>query len=154
MLKEAFLKGFLAGTKSLSKKTLKGYKQDSIANGGPDSFIAWLPTLAAKKIVGEKKVNDALWGIQRRAMGADMIAGHIPDKIMKKMPVGKELFQQKDMIPVGKGLHKEVSRTSLLAPAVKARDIAAPLIVGVALEKALKNLRKRDGQEPSQTSRE
>lgn len=135
MIKESFLKGFLRkGISSLDKRVLRGYRRESMRGAGPDSFIAWLPIEAAKKLVGPKKVHKALWKVQKGALNADMLAGSVP----QKLPLVGGLFTQHDLVPFGKGLQKEVDRPSILAPLVKARDIAAPIVVGVALEKRLR----------------
>lgn len=141
------------GAKSLSKRVRRGYRSEMMRSGGPDSLVAWPFIEAAKKIVGPKKTYKALNKLHEGALSADMIAGSIPHKVMQKMPIGKRLFMQRDQVPYGKGLLKEVDRTSLLAPLVKARDVAAPIALGVASSKVLNKFRKDDGQGTSQTSR-
>lgn len=108
-------------------------------------MVAWPFIEASKKIVGPKKTYKALNKLHEKALSADMIAGHLPHKIMQKMPIGKNLFIQRDTVPYGKGMLKEVDRTSLMAPLVKARDVAAPIALGVALDKVVK--KNRTGNE-------
>jgi hypothetical protein len=59
---------------------------------------------------------------------------------LEKLPGGKSLFRVKEKVRWGKDLEKEISRSSALAPIMKARDIAEPILVGVGLEKGIKAL--------------
>ncbi len=133
-----------SGVKSLSKRVRRGYRSEMMRSGGIDSIAAWPFIAASKAIAGPKKTYKAINKLHEGALNVDMVAGSIPHKIMQKMPIGKKLFIQRDNVPYGKGLLKEVDRTSLLAPLVKARDVAAPIALGVALDKVLKKTRKDD----------
>lgn len=136
------------GLKDMPKDLQSGYRSEAMRGGGPDSLATWVLSAAAKPFVGKKNVAKGLWGISRHATHADSVAGRVPHAIMSKMPFGKKLFVQKDIIPHGKkGNFKEVERTSLTAPLSKANAIAAPLITGIALERAAKRLKeKRDAK--------
>ena len=132
------------GVKTFSKRVHRGLRSETVRSGGMDSLAAWPLIEGAKKVFGPKKTYKALHKIHEKALNADMVAGRIPHKIMQKMPFGKKLFVQKDQVPYGKGHLKEVERTSLLAPLVKVRDVAAPIALGVESEKVLKKFRKDD----------
>jgi len=115
------------------EKAWKGYKQ--LGGGGSDSLLMYLPELAAEKVFGKDKVQNAAWrAIHRPALKADTAVGHT----LGKIPGLKKLFTTTEKVPWGDKLHKEISRSSALAPLTKLRDLGAPVIVGVGLEKALK----------------
>jgi hypothetical protein len=155
MIKEAFMKGFVqkllgTGTSSLSKRVRVGYRKQ-VGHGGPSSFVMWLPLEAASRLpsgVG-RKIKRGWQNLELRALDADMIAGGVPHAITKHLPLVKNLFIQKDLVPYGKGMLKEVERTSLMAPMAKAMEIASPIIVGVEADKAL-NKWKKDKDEHGQ----
>ena len=118
-----------------AKKALKGYRRQANDNG-LDSITTMLPNWAAKKIFGEKKVNDLVWNkIHRPALSLDTTVG----AGLQKIPFAKKLFTSEDTIPWNKSgdLLKKVERASALAPISKARNIAAPIVLGVAMEKGL-----------------
>lgn len=114
-----------------------GYKRQG--TGGSESLVAFLPSILAEKVLGKERVREAFWKyVNAPALKADSTVGHA----IGKVPGLKGLFTVKEKIPVGKDLWKQVERTSALAPIVKARDIAAPVIIGVGLEKGLGKITK------------
>jgi hypothetical protein len=125
-----------------------------VLHGGDGSILLWpIKALAEKAIGGSKgieKVRGAAWKyIHRPALRADIAAGRVAEKVPL---VGKSLFRMKESVPwgpPGEGLHKEILRSSALAPLAKARDIAEPILVGVGLEKGLKKLRDWKTQSPN-----
>jgi hypothetical protein len=108
----------------------------------------------ARKLFGKGKVNRALRNVNQAGLKADTLVGRAGHAVTKHLPkgFGKDLFVQKDLVPVGKGMHKEVRRTSVLAPANKAMGIAAPIVVGVVLDKQIRKV-KHSGQQPEKISR-
>ena len=116
-------------------KALAAYKRQA-GKTGPESFVSWLPTMAAEKMLGKKKVRDAMWkAIGKPALLADTAAGNV----LKKIPGGKNLFTATEKVPWDnkEKFYRTIRRSSALAPLVKARNVAAPIIVGVAFEKGI-----------------
>lgn len=127
----------------------KAYKSQSI-KAGDESLLLWPLKALATKAAPKKYRTQAesfMWNaIGAPALRADMAVG----RILEKTPlIGKKLFRVKEEVPWGKGLKKEVERSSALAPLAKARDIAEPILVGVGLEKGIKKLKdyKSQGQD-------
>lgn len=119
-------------------KVWSGYRSQSMRAGGPDSLVMFLPNLIAGKMLGHGKVQKAMWKhVGAPALKADTAAG----QVLSKTPiVGKTLFTTKEKIPWGKGMFKEVERSSALAPLTKLRDVAEPIAVGYGLEKGMRTL--------------
>jgi hypothetical protein len=83
-------------------------------------------------------------------MMADIHAG----RFLAKTPlVGKSLFRIKEQVPWGKNLYKEIERSSALGPLIKARELGAPIIIGVGLEKGLTKLKYKESS-PMNTQQE
>lgn len=134
------------GVSALPIREMRGFRSQSIRSLGPDSLLLYLPTLAARKLLGTKRVSKAFWKYwQKPALSADIVAG----KALGKIPGLKGLFTLKEEIPWGKKMLKQVERPSGLAPLIKTRDIAAPIIIGVGLEKGLKGIRKQVMDQPT-----
>lgn len=118
----------------------RSYRAQSM-RAGDESLLMWPLRAAASKVLPKRytaKSKSFMWDyLGAPALRADMAIG----KALEKTPVvGKRLFRVKDEVPWGKGLKREVERSSALAPLVKARDIAEPILVGVGLEKGIKKL--------------
>ena len=138
----------------VKSKTIRGqfgkaiedaYRGQAIRDGMVDSFVAWPFIAGAKKVMGNRKVMRHMWEkIQKPALNADTVLGAGADKVVRNLPGGKNLFKQKDLLPWGKGIKKEVTRTSLFAPAVKAKNIAAPIALGSAVDKAMNKRNKSE----------
>jgi hypothetical protein len=135
-------KAFKTGVSSTTPAKLdpaevyRGFRSQSLREaGGPLSILGWGPQLLAEKMMGKKRVRKAIWKhVSEPALRADIAAGHV----FSKTPlVGKKLFRKKEHIPVGKGLQREVERSSALAPFEKVRDLAEPVLIGVGLEKGV-----------------
>jgi len=134
--KERAPKGF---AKAISEKDVNrawdGYKQNG--SGGTDSLVATIPAWIAEKALGKDKVKDFFWkNVHKPALRADTAVGHT----LGKIPGAKGLFTTTEKIPWGKRDFREIDRSSALAPLSKIRDIGAPIIVGVGLEKGVKKL--------------
>ena len=131
-MSKSFSKGIDVGAKS---RALKGYKLQA-SKGGVESFISYLPVMAAEKVFGKQKVRNAMWkAVSKPALIADTAAGNV----LKKIPGGKNIFTANERIPWdNKGeFYRKVRRSSAMAPIVSARNIATPIIVGVAFEKGI-----------------
>lgn len=145
------------------ERAYQGYRSQALRQGGgPDSFLMWPFTSAAETIGVNKptfrtlskaekarrtrrkanrlrKVRGAAWKyMSRPALAADTAAGNV----LGKIPGAKGVFTAKEKVPWAKGLHKEVERSSALAPVTKLRDTAEPIIVGIGLEKGVEKLRE------------
>ena len=126
-----------------ARKVWAGLKRHSEEGlGGVDSLFTWPFVAAAEKGFGKKKVRNALWKtVGAPAMKADILAGRLGQKI----PGMKGLFTENVKIPTGRqGHYREISRASGLAPLTKSYGLAAPIVVGVAAEKALRQLKGKD----------
>jgi len=120
----------------------KGLEEHARESGGPASLLAWPFTAAAEKIIGKEKVRKAMWKqVGRRAMAADVAAGRLGQKIPL---LGKTLFTERIKVPWGdkKGMYKEIERASALVPVTKAKDFVAPIVLGVAAEKGVREYKK------------
>lgn len=136
-------KGFAAGISEKDKeKAYRGYRAQAMRTG-EDSLLAFLPKMLAEKALGKGKVSKALWkGVHEPALRADTAAGHV----LSKTPVLGGLFKVKEQIPWGKGLHKDVTRSSALGPLTKLRDVAEPIAIGVGLERGVHKLKEMSGR--------
>lgn len=128
------------------KKAWQGYRQQG--TDSTDSLLAFLPMMAVEKLIGQKKVRNFLWKkVNAPALKADTAIGNAAAKI----PGMKRLFTAKETIPWGKKNLREVERASALAPLVKVRNIAAPILVGSGIERGISKLREHNkdkGNEP------
>jgi hypothetical protein len=120
-------------------KAWAGYKHQG--SQGTESLLASVPSWISEKVVGKEKTRDFFWKhVHKPALQADTAAGHA----LGKIPGAKGLFTTTDKVPWGPGMHKDIHRSSALAPLSKIRDIGAPIIVGVGLEKGLKKITGAD----------
>jgi hypothetical protein len=141
---------FTKGIRGVSNpdKAYRAYRAQSMRSGD-ESLLLWPARAIASKVLPKKhstKIKSLMWdALGAPALKVDTAVGNV----LSKTPlVGKKLFRIKEDVPWGKGLKKEVERSSALAPLVKARDIAEPILVGVGLEKGIKKLEKmRQGQD-------
>lgn len=133
---KAIPKSLVTGLKtSNTAKAFEGYKRIH-QDGGLDSLVAYLPMKAAEKVFGKEKTRDALWHFAGKpSLVADTAAGNL----MHKLPGAKGLFTVTDKVPIGKkpGFYMDVDRASITAPLVKARNFAAPIVMGVTLDKGI-----------------
>jgi hypothetical protein len=111
---------------------------------GDGSLLLWPIKSLAEKIIGGakgvEKIRGGTWKyISAPALRADMALG----RKLEKLPGGKSIFRVKEKVPWGMGIEKEITRSSALAPLMKVRDIAEPILVGVGLEKGIKSLSKK-----------
>ena len=139
--------GFTAGTSSPNaQRTWNAYREKAMTSGGgADSLLLYPVQLAAEKALGKERVRNRMWkAVGAPALRADTAIG----RVLEKTPlIGKKLFRVKEQVPWGKGLHREVERSSALGPLTKARDIAAPIIVGAGLEKGVRAMTKKKDSE-------
>lgn len=127
-------KGMAEGISEKNKeKAYAGYRAQAM-RGGEDSIVGFLPKMLAEKVLGKKRVNHALWkGLHEPALRADTAVGNV----LSKAPIVGRAFKVKESIPWGKGLHKDVTRSSALGPLTKLRDVAEPIAIGVGLERGI-----------------
>lgn len=132
-------KAFAAGVSEPDKvKAFKGYRAKAMRNG-TDSFALFIPQLIAEKALGKKKVRKAFWKyLDEPALRADTAAGNL----LAKTPVIGRAFKVKEQVPWGKGLHKDIERSSALGPLSKLRDISEPIAVGVGLERGIHKIKE------------
>lgn len=141
-LKHHFTRGL---NKTFDKRTVGAFKRQSTRAGGPDSMIAFgaekaLGSMASKR--GKAKLRNAIWHTAQKApLDVDTALGHVARDAMPGKTL-KKLFTLKEQVPAGKDLIKEVNRPSVTAPLVKAKNVAAPVIVGYTIEKALRKARE------------
>jgi hypothetical protein len=136
-----------------AQRVWDGYREKAMTSGGgADSLLLYPLQAGFEKAFGKGRVRDKMWkAVGAPALRADTAVG----KVLEKTPfVGKKLFRVKEQVPWGKGLHRDVERSSALGPLTKARDIAAPIIVGVGLEKGIKAMSKKKNSEDDQHTRE
>lgn len=136
-----------------AERAWKGYRsQATESGGGVESLLMYPAQLAAEKILGRERVRGGLWKyVSGPALKADTAAGNF----LSRTPlIGKRLFRVKEKIPWRGRLHREIERSSALGPLTKARDIAAPLAIGVGLEKGMKQLTKSAPQSSESSSRD
>lgn len=145
---KGFIKGLGKGVDP--ERAWRGYRHQAMS-GNDESLLLWPLRSAAEKIIGGRKgirkVRGGAWKhVGSKILRADMALG----RGLQKIPlIGKKMFTVKEDVPWGKGLKKEVERSSALAPLAKTRDIAEPILVGVGLEKGIKTLadKKKQGQD-------
>ncbi|MCJ7520615.1 MAG: hypothetical protein MUP21_00085 [Dehalococcoidia bacterium] len=142
--------GFAAGTSSPNaQRTWNAYREKAMhSGGGADSLLLYPVQWAAEKALGKERVRNRMWkAVGAPALRADTAIG----RVLEKTPlIGKKLFRVKEQVPWGKGLHREVERSSALGPLTKARDIAAPIIVGAGLETGVRAMTKKKDSEGDQ----
>lgn len=147
-LKHHFTRGL---SKTFDKGTVNAFRRQS-HRSGPDSFFMFGADKAVGSLVkskrGKSKLRNVIWrAAQKAPLDVDTAAGNVV-RDLSKNKAWKRLFTLKEQIPAGKDLIREVDRPSLTAPLVKTKDIAAPMIVGYTVEKALRKARKgSDGHE-------
>lgn len=145
-------KFFTRGLKSLPKELQRGLEVEAKKGGTPDSLFMMPLAWGAKKVVGKSKVERAMWRkIHRPATSLDTAAGNVAKDTVGRLPLLKNLFVQKQSLPVkrkGETLYKEFSRPSLTAPLSKAHSIAAPFAVAMGAEKLIKDF-KGKGKDPA-----
>jgi hypothetical protein len=160
MIKEAAAKAVLKAlkdhfTRGLSSTfdpaTVRKFRSQGFRSGGPESLVLSIPSAAAS-IVGGKKgavaAKKATWSaLQKAPLDVDTALGNVAHDITKKYKPTKNLFLQKETLPMGKDKLKVVHRPSITAPLSKARDIATPMVMGYTLEKGLRKLRENREQQ-------
>lgn len=117
---------------------------------GESPFVLAPFNWAAKKVLGDKKVNQAYWKyFQKPIVKADVNLGTIAQKATKSVTGGKggKLWSEKKILPTGRkrGLFKK-TRTggeehhvpSVLAPASKTGKFVIPMLGAMKLEEILK----------------
>lgn len=141
-LKHHFTRG-VEGT--FGKATASQFKRQGYRSGGPESLFLSVPSTLASVVGGKRgavKARQATWKyLQKAPLDVDTALGNVAHDVTKKYGPTKNLFLQKELVPAGKGIMKEVSRPSITAPLSKTKDIATPIIVGYTLEKGLRSMR-------------
>jgi len=125
----------------LSSSIMKGVRQ-SVKGDTP--FLLSPITWGAKKIFGDKKVDNALWKyLQSPVIKADIALGEKAQNLTKKIFGGKgSLWNEKKILPIGKASGRitkgqEVLIPSLFAPANKAGKVVIPILGSMKLEEML-----------------
>jgi len=117
------------------------YRHQGI-KGGDESLLLW-PFKALGSKIFLKKAKRVLRNVGWNTFGAPALRAdtYLGSKLEKIPGIGKSLFRVKEDVPWGRGMKKEVVRSSALAPLAKARDVAEPILGGVGLEKGIKKLK-------------
>jgi len=131
------------------KKFQRALKMESEGtSGGPDSFVTWLPQMAAEKVWGKKKVHEKMWKHWDKPLAdLDYRVGQVGSQI----PVIGGLFKQKRKMPIHipgrENVYQDVAHVSGMAPLNKIRKLALPIAGGIAIEGGLKKLREKKQNE-------
>lgn len=136
-------RGFAAGIHGGgdANRIFKAYRHQSIT-GGDDSLLMWpIRVLGAKILPKKARYNLMTSGWKMFGEPALRADTYLGSKLEKIPGIGKKLFRIQEDVPWGRGMKKEVTRSSALAPLVKARNIAEPILVGVGLDKGIQKLR-------------
>lgn len=165
MLKEAFLKGFKRDyartiAKALPSSTRKALVKDNAKEGlGLAGMVA---KTVADKIGKKRKYHKLLKSVHEKPLHLDTYVGSKLDKVMQKMPVGKGLFKTKENIRINPKVTKTVDgkkkvvenakymvheRPSAIAPLTKATEVAKPVVFGLAVDKVLRDHKKRKNEQ-------
>lgn len=127
---------------------MEGLKR-SVAGETP--FLLSPLTWGAKKLFGEKKVNDAIWKyMQSPLVKADIALGDVARRATKKITGGTGgLFLESKLLPMGKPNPKtgrtgrvEVDVPSIMAPITSVGKFTIPLLGIMKAEEMLKGDRK------------
>jgi len=151
----AFSRGLAEGINP--KKAWDAYRRSAM-EAADESILAWpfrkaieLGLKGTKHSKSLDKVRGVVFdNVSSKALIADMSAGHH----LQKIPViGKPLFTLKEDVPWSEGMKKTITRASALAPLVKVRDLATPILVGVGLERGIRALKKKN-REPGMQNKQ
>jgi hypothetical protein len=130
----------------MPRRLRKGYESQNKSHG-VESVFALPLQYAAKKVIGEKPVQQAIWKhVQKPLLSADMRGGKAVHGVISKVlpeSAAKGLTSFKEKVPLGNNRFEEVSRHSLTAPLVHAAEIAKPLALGAVVEKGVSKLREK-----------
>lgn len=121
-------------------RVYRAMRHQSVVSGD-ESLLLWpVRALATKVLPGKykRKARKFMWDyVGKPALRIDTTLG----RGLEKIPVvGKHMFRVTEQVPWKKGHTRAIQRSSALAPLIKARDIAEPILVGVGLEKGIKKL--------------
>jgi hypothetical protein len=97
----------------------------------------------AGKLKGKKKVVRLIKAVQKPALHADVELGYHADKLMQKLPFGKNLFKHEDHLRAGKNTYKKALRPSITAPLSKTVEVAKPIVFGLAVGKGVEKLKEK-----------
>lgn len=146
MIKEAFLRGFIGrhGVGSLGKKDATRLVS-GVKERGLDALTAMPLRWLSKKTLGDRRTRQIGHKLHQATLNADMIAGKPLNYLAEKLPIGKDLFKQDEMLQTGKDTFKKIIRPSATAPLGSAAQIAVPMIAADAImEKVQKHREERD----------
>jgi hypothetical protein len=153
MIRNAFYDGFYkaAGARQIlgNRAYSEILKQHIREKGLVGSVADW----AGKKLVGKKKMFKLQKALNKPALEADTALGNAADKVMRKMPFGKNLFKQTEQIKHGPKHLELVDRPSITAPLVKATDIAKPIVFGLATDKMIRGIKDKRNEHTQEISR-
>ena len=136
---EAVKKFFTRGISTMSPRVLRAHRSQAIRSIGDESMVAIPALMGADKALGKKKVRKTLWNhVHKNLLDFDTAAGAVANDVTSHTTPFSKLFTHKEKLPWGKGMTKEVERTSLTAPLTKSRKLIAPLILAEGAHRALK----------------
>lgn len=115
------------------EQAYRGYRSQAMRTGD-ESIVGYLPKLLAGKVFGERRTHNFMWkNVHEPALRADTAVGGV----LAKAPLIGSAFKVKEQVPIGKGLHKDIVRSSALGPLYKLRDVAEPIAFSVGLERGI-----------------
>lgn len=168
MLKEAFLKAFKKDyLKTVSKHLNPSVRKALVKENAKEGLgLAGMAAHSIAKGIGKKRsYHKILKKIHEKPLKADTYIGSKLNDVMEKMPIGKNLFKMKENVKISPKVTKKVNgkrvtvqnerfevheRPSALAPLSKATEIAKPVVFGLAVDKVLKDNKKRKDEQKHQ----
>jgi len=138
----------------LPKHIQEGIRSQHVSEGA--GFLSAIPLWAAGKVLGKKRLVKFLKAVQKPGLHVDTTLGHYADKLTSKLPkgYGQDLFKTDEHIKVhnigGPRTYEIHKRKSLVAPLSKATEIAKPIVFGLAMEKGLRDFRKKRDEQRQQ----
>lgn len=158
MIKNAFVEGFYKAAGA--REDLGEYAYNAILKQhvGERGFFGSLANAVGNKVLGKVKTHRIQRAITKVPLEVDTRVGKHLDKVMQKLPVGKDFFKLEETIKApashGKNMKQIIKRTSATAPLVKATEVAKPIVFGLAIDKAVRSLKdKRNGKQSEKDSR-
>lgn len=128
--------------------------------------LAGIPLSKAFSAAGKKrKYHEVLKKVHQGPIHLDTYIGSKLDSIMSHMPVGKNLFKTKETFRLNPSVTKTINgkrvlvenerlmthqRPSVMAPLSKATEVAKPIVFGLAVDKVIKDNKKRKNEQQNQ----
>lgn len=111
-------------------KAQAGRGLDSLSGGG----LSWL----GGKVFGKKRARKAVEKLHGAAAQVDTRAG----SLLRKVPGIGKAFVQKEKVPIGLGFHKNMYRTSAMAPISSVSKFVIPMAGMMKIEESLNKAKK------------